>query len=332
MPSSSNIPTELGTESIGKLLKKYAIPAIIAMTASSLYNVVDSIFIGHGVGALGLSGLALSFPLMNLSTAIGTLAGVGASTMISVLLGRADTAGAKSVLGNQITLKIIISILFTIICLLFLDPILTFFGASEATLPYAREYMEVILIGNIFTHLYFGLINTVRASGNPKVSMWMTIFTVFFNALINPLFIFALDLGIKGAAIATVLSQAIALVFLIRFMYTRGGEFMKLKFKDLALDLSIVKRIFSIGISPFLLNSAACLVAIFVNQQLSKYSGDIGIAAYGIVNRITFLVVMIILGFSQGMQPIAGYNYGACKYSRMRKVYKLTAAAATYSI
>ena len=200
-------PTELGTEKIGSLLKRYAVPGIIAMTASSLYNMVDSIFIGHipGDGPLALSGLAVTFPLMNLSSALGTLVGVGAATLVSVLLGQRNYEAANKVLANDISLNCITGVIFAVACLCFLDPILTFFGASPNTLPFAREYMEIILIGNVITHLYFGLNALLRSSGNPKLAMGLTLFTVISNTILDPIFIFVLGLGIRGAAIATVL-------------------------------------------------------------------------------------------------------------------------------
>ena len=323
-------PTELGTESIGKLLKKYAVPGIIAMTASSLYNMVDSIFIGHipGAGPLALSGLAVTFPLMNLSTALGTLVGVGAATLISILLGQKNYAAANKVLANDISLNCITGIIFAILCLVFLDPILLFFGASHNTLPYAREYMQIILIGNIITHLYFGLNNLIRASGNPRLAMGLTLFTVISNTILDPIFIFVLGLGIRGAAIATILCQTLALAYTLRY-FTRKDSLLHLPKGIFGLDWRIAKDSLAIGMGPFLMNSASCIVTMFINQQLLKYGGDLAIGAYGIVNRINFMFVMIVMGFNQGMQPIAGYNFGALKYSRVKKVFSLTAVWAT---
>ena len=199
-------PTELGTRKISTLLRMYAVPGIIAMTASSLYNVIDSIYIGHirDVGHFAISGLAVSFPLMNLSAALGTLVGVGAMTMISVMLGQRNYETANKVLANVLSLNLVIGFIFTVLTLAFLDPILYFFGASENTLPFARDYMFIILLGNAFTHLYFGFNGIIRASGHPKVAMGLTLFTVISNAILDPVFIFALGLGVKGAAMATV--------------------------------------------------------------------------------------------------------------------------------
>ena len=328
MAVNQAVPLELGTEKIGKLLMKYAGPAIIAMTASSLYNMIDSIFIGHGVGPLAIAGLAVTFPLMNLSAACGTLVGVGASTIMSVLLGQKNYDVANKVLGNVVTLNIIIGLVFMSVALTFLDPILYFFGASENTIIYAREYMQVILFGNVITHLYLGLNNQLRASGNPRMAMNLTIMTVILNVIFAPLFIFVLDMGIRGAALATVIAQFVALVVILRY-FSNQNRLLHFRKKNLKLDTRIAKDSLSIGLAPFLMNSAACLVTLFINQQLKSYSGDLAIGAYGIVNRISFLFIMINMGLNQGMQPIAGYNYGARKYSRVKEVYGKTVKYAT---
>lgn len=322
MSSVAGVPTELGTEKIGTLLRKFAVPGIIAQTASSLYNMVDSIFIGHipDVGSYAISGLAVTFPLMNFSAALGTLVGVGGLTMVSVLLGQKKNAVANNVLSNVLTLNTLLGILFTVVSLIYLDPILRFFGASDATLPFARDYMMIILGGNVITHLYFGLNGIIRASGNPRTAMTLTLFTVISNAILDPIFIFALGLGIKGAALATILCQLMSLIYTLRFFSNpeRVPHFPKHIFQ---IDWKIAKTSLSIGVGPFLMNSAACLVALFVNQQLAKYGGDLAIGAYGIGNRITFMFIMIVMGLTQGMQPIIGYNYGARLYSRVRKVF-----------
>ena len=319
-------PTELGTRKISTLLRMYAVPGIIAMTASSWYNVVDSIYIGHirDVGHFAISGLAVSFPLMNLSAALGTLVGVGAMTMISVMLGQRNYETANKVLANVLSLNLLIGFVFTVLTLSFLDPILYFFGASENTLPFARDYMFIILLGNAFTHLYFGFNGIIRASGHPKVAMGLTLFTVISNAILDPVFIFVLDMGIQGAAIATVLCQLMALGYSLRFLSDKERvlHFPRPLFQ---LDWRIARQSLAIGLGPFLMNCASCVVAIFINQQLRKYGGDLAIGAYGIANRITMMFIMICMGFNQGLQPIAGYNYGARQYSRVREVFILTA-------
>lgn len=320
---AENIPLELGTEPIGKLLKKYALPAIIAMTASSLYNMVDSIYIGQGCGAMAISGLALTFPLMNLSSAFGTLVGVGGATLISVLLGQKNYAIAKKVLSNVFLMNIAIGILFSSCALIFLEPILTFFGASPETMPYAKSYMVPILAGNIITHLYFGLNSIVRVSGHPDKAMYATILTVGLNSVLDPIFIFVFKMGIQGAAIATVISQCVSLVWIMRILFDKR-EFLHFSKESFGLDWKIAKRSLSIGLAPFLMNVASCFVVIFINNQLKTHGGDLAIGAYGIVNRLIFLFIMIVMGFNQGMQPIAGYNYGAKLYDRVLKVLNMT--------
>lgn len=330
MPQTQTAPTELGSESIGILLKKYAVPGIIAMTASSLYNMVDSIYIGHipGSGSLAISGLAVTFPLMNLSTALGTLVGVGAATMISVLLGQRNYKIANKVLANEVTLNCIVGLLFTVFCLMFLDPILYFFGASANTLKYARDYMEIFLYGNVITHLYFGLNSIIRSSGNPKMAMGLTLFTVILNSILDPIFIFTFGMGVRGAALATVICQAVSLAYSI-YYFTRKDNVLRLPKGFFSLEWRIAKDSLSIGMGPFLMNSASCIVTMFINQQLLKYGGDLAIGAYGIINRINFLFIMVVMGFNQGMQPIAGYNFGARKYSRVREVFLRTSMWAT---
>ena len=328
MAEKSAIPVELGTEKIGRLLKQYALPAIIAQTASSLYNMVDSIFIGQGVGPLAISGLAVTFPLMNLSAAFGTLVGVGAATMISVLLGQKNYKAANKVLGNVVSLNVILGLLFMAVTLTFIDPILYFFGASENTLQYAKEYIRIILIGNVITHVYLGLNAAMRSSGFPKKAMALTIFTVVFNTILDPVFIFVLDMGIAGAAWATVIAQAVAMIVVLKHFSdkSKAFHFEKGLFK---IDLRVAKDSLTIGMGPFLMNTAACLVTLFINQQLRDYSGDLGIGSYGICNRFIFMFIMICMGLNQGMQPIAGYNYGAKQYSRVKEVFWMTAKLGT---
>ena len=321
--AKTGTPTELGTQPIGKLLLQYAIPAIIAMTASSLYNMVDSIFIGHGVGPLAISGLAITFPLMNLAAAFGSLVGVGASTLVSVKLGQKDYATAQNILGNVVTLNFIIGIGFSILTLLFLDPILYFFGASPDTISYARDYMVIILLGNVITHMYLGLNALLRASGHPQKAMTATITTVIINTILDPIFIYLFHWGIQGAAIATILAQIISLVWQFK-TFTNKNELLHLRRGIYKLRGTIVKNTIAIGMSPFLMNLAACFIVIFINKGLKEYDGDLAI-----VNRIVFLFVMIVMGLNQGMQPIAGYNFGAQQYHRVNQVLKLTIYGAT---
>lgn len=321
-------PTALGTESIGKLLMQYAVPAIIAMTASSLYNMVDSIFIGHGVGPMAISGLALTFPLMNLAAAFGSLVGVGASTLISVKLGQKDYDTAQRVLGNVVVLNVLLGVAFTVLVLAFLDPILYFFGGSDQTVKYARDYMQIILLGNIITHLYLGLNAVLRSSGHPQKAMYATIATVVINTVLDPVFIYGFDWGIRGAAIATIVAQVISLTWQLK-LFSNKEELLHFHRGIFQLKRKIVLDSLAIGMAPFLMNLAGCMVVILINQGLQEYGGDLMIGAYGIVNRLVFIVVMIVIGLNQGMQPIAGYNFGARLYKRVDKVLKVTIAYAT---
>ncbi len=324
--SVGSAPTELGTEKISTLLKMYAIPGIIAQTAASLYNMVDSIYIGHipGVGSDAISGLAVTFPLMNLSAAMGTLVGVGGMTLISVLLGQKNYDSAKKVLSNVFALNLIIGLVFSVVTLSFLDPILYFFGASERTIFYAREYMKIILIGNVVTHLYFGFNGLIRSSGHPKTAMGLTLFTVISNAILDPILIFGFELGIRGAAIATVVCQVAALAYTLVF-FANKSRLLHFTKPLLQIDSRIAGQCFAIGVGPFLMNAASSLVAMMVNKQLAEYGSDMAIGAYGIVNRATTFFVMICFGFNQGLQPIAGYNYGARLYHRVKEVFIMTA-------
>ena len=321
-------PTALGTENIGKLLMQYAVPAIIAMTASSLYNMVDSIFIGHGVGTMAISGLALTFPLMNLAAAFGSLVGVGAATLISVKLGQKDYDTAQRVLGNVFVLNILLVVAFTVIVMAFLDPILYFFGGSDETVGYARDYMYIILLGNTITHLYLGLNAVLRSSGHPQKAMYATIATVIINTILDPVFIYGFGWGIRGAAIATIVAQIISLMWQL-WIFSSKEELLHFHRGIFRLKRKIVFDSLAIGMSPFLMNMAACFIVILINQGLKKYGGDLAIGAFGIVNRLVFIIVMIVMGLNQGMQPIAGYNFGAKQYERVTKTLKLTIIYAT---
>lgn len=311
---------------------RYAVPAIIAMTASSLYNIVDRIFIGQigeaSEGAIALSGLAVTFPIMNLSAAFGALVGVGASTLMSVKMGQHDYKSATHTLGNLVTLNIIIGVLLAIVGIAFIDPLLYFFGASENSVGYAREYMFIILLGNVITHLYLGLNAAIRATGHPNAAMYATIATVIVNAVLDPIFIFTLGMGIQGAAIATILAQVVALVYVVAVM-NRKSEAIHFEKGTFSLRKRIVKNIFKIGLAPFSMQLCACLVVILINKGLQRHGGDLAVAAYGIVNGITFLFVMIVLGITQGMQPIAGFNYGAKQYDRVIQTLKYSIIFAT---
>ena len=321
--------TELGTEPIRRLLFQYALPAIIAMTATSLYNIVDSIYIGHGCGTLAFSALTVAKPFMDICAAFGSLVGVGASSLLAIYLGEKDYDHANRVLGNVIVMNIILSALVMVVGLVWLDPILMLFGASEDTLSYAHEYMEIILYGNILTHLYFGLNAMLRSAGHPRFSMVATIVAVGVNIILDPIFIFGLDMGVRGAALATIISQAIAVTWQVT-KFTNKNELVRFHRGIWRLNRHITLRALAIGMSPFLYNIAHCVVVIIINNQLKTFGGDTAIASYGVINRLTFVFAMIVMGLNQGMQPIAGYNYGAKQYDRMLRSFYLTCKYATY--
>ena len=320
--------TELGTAPVHKLLWKYALPAIIAMTATSLYNIVDTIYIGHGCGALALGALTVAKPFMDICAAFGSLVGVGASSLLAIYLGEKDYERANRVLGNVIVMNIILSAIVMAVGLIWLDPILMAFGASEATLLYAHEYMEIILYGNVLTHIYFGLNAMLRSAGHPRFSMTATIVAIIINIILDPIFIFGLDMGVRGAALATVISQAVAVVWqLTKFL--DKNELVRFHRGIWRLNRHITIRALAIGMSPFLYNIAHCFVVIIINNQLKNFGGDMAIASYGVINRLTFVFAMMVMGLNQGMQPIAGYNYGAKQFDRVLKSFYLTCAYAT---
>lgn len=328
MTTDRKLLTELSEKPVFSLLLQYAIPAIVAMVASSLYNIVDGIFIGQGVGAGAIMGLAITMPIMNLSAAFGAMVGVGGSTLLSVKLGEKDYNFAAKILGNVITLNCIIGIGLGAVMLLFLDPILRFFGASDYTIPYARDFMVIVLIGNVFTHLFLGLNAMLRSSGKPKKAMKATIMTVIINIALAPLFIFVLHLGIRGAALATILSQLIVLLWQFK-LFSNPNELIHLRRDTYRLERRIVTGSLSIGLSPFLINLCACIVVIIINKQLVSYGGDVAVGAYGIANRMMFFFVMVVIGINQGMQPIAGFNFGAKHYTRLNQVLKYAITIAT---
>ena len=320
--------TELGTASIRSLLFKYAMPGIIAMTAMSLYNMVDSIFIGHGVGALALSGLTVAKPFMDICAAFGTLVGVGASSLVAIKLGEKDYRSANDILANVIILNVILGAIIMVVGLFWLDPILYAFGASDATIAYAHEYMEIILWGNILTHIYYGLNSMLRSVGHPRISMYATILAVSLNVALDPIFIFVLDMGVRGAALATIISQLVSVIVEL-IIFLNPKEVIHFHRGIWKLRRDITMRALGIGTAPFLMHMAACFVVIVLNNQLLRYGGDMEIATFGMTNRFIFFFVMIVMGIQQGMQPIVGYNYGAQQYDRMLRAFKLAVYCAT---
>ena len=323
--TTSNTPITLGKESIGKLLIQYSVPAIIASVATSLYNIIDSIFIGQGVGPMAISGLAITFPLMNLVIAFCMFIAAGGAAISSIYLGQKDYGRATNVLSNVVKLCLIHSVVFGGLSLLFLDEILYFFGATDATIGYAREFMRVILYGTPISYVFIVLNKLMRATGYPKKAMLSALLSVLINVILAPIFIFVLQWGIAGAAFATICGQAVSMVWHI-YHFKSKSSFVHFDQAHNKFSWSIIKNVYSIGLSPFLMNVCACIVVIFINKALLETGGDNGelaVGAYGIVNRVGMLFVMVVFGITQGMQPILGYNYGANKWDRVKRTLNI---------
>ena len=318
---------QLGEEKVSTLLFKFSLPAIVGMLVNALYNMVDRIFIGRGVGALAISGLAVGFPLSIINMAFGMLVGIGASTMISIKLGARKKDEAEKILGNGLILIILISIGLSILGLIFLDPILRLFGASSETLPYARDYMKYIIWGAVLQNIGFSMNNVIRAEGNPKIAMGTMLIGAIINTILDPIFIFVFHMGIKGAAIATIFAQAVSSVWVLYYFFS-GRSTLKIKKENLKLEKDTIKMIMSIGISPFAMQLASSLVNTIFNKNLLTYGGDLAVGAMGIVNSISMLFFMPMFGINQGMQPIIGYNYGSKQYKRVIDTLKLAIKSA----
>lgn len=319
--SKTNQFNVLAEKPVGLLLMQYAIPAIVAMAASSVYNIIDGIFIGQGVGAEAIMGLALTGPLMSLTAAFGAMVGVGAATLMSVKLGQKDYGTAQKILGNVVIMNLTLGIVLGLLLLVFINPILRFFGASDVTLPYARNFMSIILVGNVVTHMYLGLNALLRSTNRPQKAMCATIGTVVLNCILAPIFIFVLGWGIRGAATATIMAQMIMLMWQLR-LFSNKDELIHLNRSIIKLDVKIVKESLLVGLPQFLINLCACLVAAMMTRSLTTYGGDMAVGAFGICNRFILFIVMVVIGLNQGMQPIAGYNFGARRYDRVLGVLK----------
>lgn len=314
--SKTNQFNVLAEKPVGSLLMQYAIPAIVAMAASSVYNIIDGIFIGQGVGAEAIMGLALTGPLMSLTAAFGAMVGVGAATLMSVKLGQKDYGTAQKILGNVVIMNLTLGIVLGLLLLVFINPILRFFGASDVTLPYARNFMSIILVGNVVTHMYLGLNALLRSTNRPQKAMCATIGTVVLNCILAPIFISVLGWGIRGAATATIMAQMIMLTWQLR-LFSNKDELIHLNRSIIKLDVKIVKESLLVGLPQFLINLCACLVAAMMTRSLTTYGGDMAVGAFGICNRFILFIVMVVIGLNQGMQPIAGYNFGARRYDRV---------------
>ena len=318
----------LGEERIGKLLLKFSIPAIVGMIVNALYNIVDRMFIGNFVDSLGIAGITVSFPIMIILMAFSMLVGIGATSLISIRLGEGKKDEAEIILANGMVLLIVISLLVSALGLIFLNPLLKVFGASPNVLPYSRQYLSIILFGAVFQAIGFGMNNFIRAEGNPKRAMSTMLIGAVLNIILDPIFIIVFKMGIQGAAVATIISQAVSAIWVLSY-FLGGTSSLKIHKKNLKLQTQIVGKILAIGSAPFAMQVAASGITALINNSLLTYGGDLAISAYGIINSVTMMILMPLFGINQGSQPIIGYNYGAKKYDRVKKTLKLAILAAT---
>lgn len=319
---------QLGEARVSKLLLKFSIPAITGMVVNALYNVVDRIFIGQGVGRMGIAGLTIAFPLMTVMMALAMLIGLGATALISIRLGEQRKEEAELIIGNAMVCLIGIALTVTTLGLIFLDPLLVFFGASTEVLPYARDYMKIILLGEVFMSIGFGMNHFIRAEGNPKIAMATMLLGAIANTILDPIFIFVLGWGVKGAAWATIISQAASAAWVLSYFIGKRSH-LRIQIRNLKLKLDVIRQITAIGSAPFMMQMAASVIGVILNTSLLRYGGDLAISAMGIVNSIAMFFLMPLFGINQGAQPIIGYNYGAEKFDRVKKTLMLAITAAT---
>lgn len=322
---------QLGEMKVSELLMKFSIPAIVGMLVNALYNVVDRIYIGNGVGYEGIAGITISFPVMLIMMAFSMLIGIGANSLVSIRLGENRKEEAEGIFGNAISLLIIISFTISVIGLVFLDPLLKFLGASKQILPYAKDYLQIILFGGVFQAIGMGVNNFIRSEGNPKIAMYTMLIGAIINTILDPIFIFGFHWGMRGAAIATITAQAVSAIWVMKY-FLGGKSLLKIHRKNLKLKSSVVRKIMVLGAAPFAMQLAASVQNLIMNTSLAAYGGDIAISGMGIVNSILTLMIMPIFGINQGVQPIIGYNYGAKKFDRVKEAYKLAVISATVII
>ena len=319
---------ELENESIARLLWRYSLPAIVGTLVNSLYNVVDRIYIGQGAGPMAIAGLALTFPIMNILGACGMLIGQGAATQVSLFLGRHDNRTANNILGNAVVMDLMMFAVVSTVMYIFLDEILILLGGTEEIIPYAHEYMQVILPFHVITSMSFSTNNIMRASGYPRKAMWTLVIGAVLNVVLDPIFIFGFDMGIRGAAIATVISMTVSCAW-VMIHFADSRHTVHLSLKDMRLRWSTMLKILAIGLSPFFLQVGISLVNIVMNHTLRIYGGAMAIGAFGIVSTFATLIITSIVGLNQGMQPIIGYNYGFRRPDRVRKTLRYGIIAAT---
>ncbi|CUH94606.1 putative membrane protein [Propionispora sp. 2/2-37] len=318
----------MGTEKIGTLLWRFSAPAIIGMLVNALYNIVDSIFVGNGVGEIALAAVAIAFPVMTVLMGFGMLIGIGAGSLVSIRMGENRTDEAEKILGSAFVLTLILAVCLSLTFLVFLDQLLVGLGAETNVLPYAREFTSIILWGSVFLFIGFGMNNIIRAQGDPKTAMATMLISAGINIVLNPLFIFVFHMGIGGSALATVVAQTVSSIWVIAY-FLGERSFLKLRLQYFTFDGKIIMQIINIGLSPFLVQIAASVVSIVFNYSLLSYGGELAVASIGIINRMALLLLMPIFGISQGVQPIIGYNYGARNYKRVIEAVKLGVYAAS---
>lgn len=320
---------QLGQEKISTLLLRFSVPAIVGMLVQALYNVVDRIFVGNGVGALGIAGLTLVFPVMLVQMAFSMLIGLGATSLISIRLGEGRKEEAEQIMSNAFVMLVINAALLSFLGLMFLDPLIRILGASEAVLPYSRDYLSIILWGSVFQSVGFGMNHMIRAQGSPKVAMATMLIGAITNTVLDPVFIFGFGWGIKGAALATVISQIVSCTWVLSY-FLRGKSHLRLDLgKARRIEFQVVLQIMSIGFAPFAMQLAASVLNLILNQSLAHYGGDLAISAMGVVSSINTIFLMPIFGINQGVQPIIGFNYGAKKYERVKEALRLAILGAT---
>jgi len=322
---------QLEDETIPRLLLKFSIPAIIGMMANSLYMIIDRLFVGNIVGADAIAGMSVTMPISFIIMAFGMLVGIGGGALVSIRLGEQKKEEAENILGNALSLLLIISVLVSGILLLTMDNLLTHFGASPQILPYGKQFISIILYGSIFQYISFGLSALIRAEGNPRIAMFTLLINAGINIILDFVFIYWLGYGLQGTAVATVISQAISASWVL--LHFRGpNSVLKLRLKYMALRLDLIKSIAAIGMAPFFMQMAASVIIILINQELGHYGGDAAIGAYGIISTVIMFIIMPIFGINQGSQPIIGYNYGARNYDRVKQTLKLAIIVATLII
>lgn len=328
MEKETNHSFRLGTESVKDLLLEFSIPAIIGMVVNALYNIVDRIFIGKGVGQLAIGGVFVGLPLGVIAMAFAMLIGVGGNTLVSIKLGEGKKEEAEKILAHSLTLLLIVGVALSIVGLLFLEPLLLAFGATPANLPFALDYMRIIIYGAVFQILGFGMNNFIRGEGNPRIAMVTMLIGALINTICDPIFIFVFKMGVKGAALATIISQAVSAIW-VMYYFLGGSSLLKIRLEDMKPDLAIVKEIFVIGFSPFSMQLAASMVMVLFNKSLNNFGGDMAISSMSVIQSITMMILMPVFGINQGAQPLMGYNFGAKKYDRVKETLKYAAISAS---